>query len=165
MQEDRENSKLSLDLSYQSNEDRLHLNLRINGQSMEWWLTRKMTLALIMHWAEKLLDIGLPQIQVEGIAGLKRDLGLEHALSLEYDGPEKKDVNFTLVKDARLVKEIVLSVTELESVLAFKAEQKKSELRLTRKESHSLLEMIASQAKVAGWLTVPDLPNWLGISN
>ena len=36
------------------------------------------------------------------------------------------------------------------------------QLALTRKESHTLLEMLAQKARVVGWLDTAQLPHWLG---
>jgi len=42
---------------------------------------------------------------------------------------------------------------------------KESQLALTRKESHTLLEMLAQKARVVGWLDAVQLPHWLGVKS
>jgi hypothetical protein len=39
-----------------------------------------------------------------------------------------------------------------------------SNITLTRKESHLVLEMLANKAKAVGWLNEVVWPNWLGSS-
>jgi len=53
-------------------------------------------------------------------------------------------------------------IRPIDCTLTLKAENNSTKLTLTRKETHSFLEMIASKSKQAGWLDLPNWPNWLG---
>lgn len=46
--------------------------------------------------------------------------------------------------------------------LHLKGQGRESQLALMRKESHTLLEMLAQKSRVVGWLDSVQLPLWLG---
>ena len=148
---------MELDLTYLKQEDRMRLSLR--GQS-DWLVTRSLLLKLLPDWVEKLQSIDLPSV---GIPLGPRDLGQEHALSLEFDGP--KSTNFQLAQtcDDTLLIEIKLTVDALGAKLHLIGQGRESQLAVTRKESHTLLEMLAQKARVVGWLDTEQLPHWLGV--
>ena len=147
---------MELDLNYLKLEDRMRLSLR--GQA-NWLVTRSLLLKLLPAWLEKLQSIDLPSV---GIPLGPRDLGQEHALSLEFDAP--KSTNFQPIQapaDMLLI-EIKLTVDALGAKLHLIGQGRTSQLVLTRKESHNFLEMLAQKARVVGWLDTAQLPQWLG---
>jgi hypothetical protein len=155
-------SPLFMDLSYLLEEDRLKLTLRKMQSHTRWTLTRRMTLALLTVWIEKLESVDLPQIDIEGLNLNMRDLKQEHALSLEFDGPQISNTSISSPASTCLVKEVTLQVTGTDSTFTLKSESESEQIQLTRKESHALLEMLALKAQQANWLTSPHLPSWLG---
>jgi len=147
---------MELDLTYFEQEDRMRLSL--HGQ-IDWLITRSLLLKLLPAWVAKLQSIDLPSI---GIPMGPRDLGQEHALSLEFDGPQSSNFKPTQASVASLLFEIKLTVDEMGAKLNLMGQGVESKLTLTRKESHTLLEMLAQKAKVVGWLDSVQLPRWLG---
>ena len=147
---------MELDLTYLRQEDRLRLSLR--GQA-DWLVTRSLLLKLLPAWVEKLQKIDLPSV---GIPLGPRDLGQEHALSLEFDGPKSTNFQPAQVSDDTLLIEIKLTVDALGAKLNLIGHGRESQLALTRKESHTLLEMLAQKARLVGWLDTAPLPHWLG---
>lgn len=149
---------MEVDLTYLAPEDRLRLSLR--GQA-DWLVTRSLLLKLLPAWVEKLQSIDLPLV---GIPLGPRDLGQEHALCLEFDGPQTTDFKPTQASSEALLCEIKLTVDALGAKLHLIGQGKESKLSLTRKESHTLLEMLAQKARAVGWLDAAPLPQWLGAS-
>jgi len=157
-------SPLFMDLNYLFEEDRLAFTIRSLNTQTRWALTRRMTLALLNAWVEKLESVDLPSVYVKGLNTTPRNLKQEHALSLEFDGPQISNSSLKSLESSCLVKEVTLRVTNTDSSLTLKSENQFSEIQLTRKESHALLEMLAIKAKQVNWLGSPKLPNWLGSS-
>ncbi len=153
---------LQLDLAYIAEEDRVLITFFKDRDRVDWWLTRRMGIALVNAWIEKLEVIGFPQIAVAQLQKSDRNLPLEHELSLEFDGPKLKKVKTYPSQNTALIQEVFISVSLVDCVLLFKAIGKSTQLSLTRKESHAFLEMIASKAREANWVDIPDWPNWLG---
>jgi hypothetical protein len=147
---------MEIDLTYLEQEDRMRLSLR--GQA-DWLVTRSLLLKLLPAWVEKLQSIDLPSV---GIQLGPRDLSQEHALSLEFDGPQKTIFKPTQVSADKLLFEIKLTVDALGAKLNLMGQGQQSQLSLTRKESHTLLEMLAQKARAVGWLDAVQLPPWLG---
>jgi len=149
---------MELDLAYLPQEDRMRLSLR--GQ-INWLVTRSLLLKLLSAWVDKLQSIDLPSV---GIPLGPRDLGQEHALSMEFDGPQTTNYKPTQASDNILLVEIKLTVDALGAKLHLIGQNKESQLALTRKESHTLLEMLAQKARAVGWLDAVQLPPWLGVN-
>ena len=148
---------MELDLTYLKQEDRMRLSLR--GQA-DWLVTRSLLLKLLPVWVEKLQSIDLPSV---GIPLGPRDLGQEHALSLEFDGPKSTNLQQAQTCDDTLLIEIKLTVDALGAKLHLIGQGRESQLAVTRKESHTLLEMLAQKARAVGWLDTAQLPPWLGV--
>jgi hypothetical protein len=149
---------MELDLTYLAPEDRMRLSLR--GQA-DWLVTRSLLLKLLPAWVLKLQSIDLPSV---GIPLGPRDLGKEHALSLEFDGPQTTNYKPTQASTDTLLFEIKLKVDALGAKLHLIGRGQQSQLSLTRKESHTLLEMLAQKARAVGWLDAVQLPPWLGVN-
>ena len=147
---------MELDLTYLEKEDRMRLSLR--GQA-DWLVTRSLLLKLLPAWVDKLKNIDLPSV---GIPLGPRDLGQEHALSLEFDGPQSTNFQPAQASADTLLIEIKLTVDALGAKLHLIGQGRESQLALTRKESHTLLEMLAQKVRVVGWLDSVQLPQWLG---
>ena len=147
---------MDLDLTYIAQEDRMRLSVR---SQLNWMVTRNLLLKLLPAWLEKLQGIDLPSV---GIPMGPRDLGEEHALSLEFDGPQAANLSSTQVSADTLLFEIKLTVDALGAKLHLMGQGREGQLVLTRKESHALLEMLAQKARFVGWLDSVKLPHWLG---
>lgn len=147
---------MQLDLTYLPQEDRLRLSVRGNA---DWVLTRSFLFRLIDAWLDKLQNVELPDI---GIALGPRDLEREHALSLEFDAPKStnKPSGSESVRD--LLSEVSLTVDSTGTVLLLKGQQIQTQLTLTRKESHLVLELLAKKAREIGWTDPVKWPPWLG---
>ena len=72
---------MKIDLTYLAVEDRMRLSLR--GHS-GWLITRSLLIKLVAAWLAKLKSVDLPPV---GFSLGERDIGQEHALSLEFDTP------------------------------------------------------------------------------
>jgi hypothetical protein len=92
-------------------------------------------------------------------------LGQEHALSLEFDGPQPSNFKPTQASKDVLLFEIKLTVDALGAKLHLVGQGRESQLALTRKESHTFLEMLAQKARLVGWLDTVQLPQWLGATS
>ncbi len=155
---------MQIDLTYQASQDRLCLSLRGPEVHTHWWLTRRMTLGLLKGWLAKLDEVPLPAYPVPWQATpTQRDLAQEHALSLEFDGPELTQKLALPVDDLHLVDTVNITVTPTECRLQLVAANESCQLVLTRKESHTLVEAMALQVRKAGWLQALTLPDWLGL--
>ena len=75
------NPLMKIDLSYLPEEDRLCLSLQ--GQ-VGWLFTRSLLIKMVNAWIDKLQKVELPDV---GFSLGDRNIGQEHALSLEFDGP------------------------------------------------------------------------------
>jgi hypothetical protein len=151
----KKSSHMQIDLTYLPAEDRMRLSLRGHA---DWWITRILLIKLINAWVQKIEGIDLPDI---GIPLGHRDVGQEHAMSLEFDGPTSSPQKLEPTKEATLLQEVTLSIDPLGANLVFKGQGTESNLQLTRKESHMVLEMLASKAKAVGWTDTVIWPNWL----
>ena len=123
-------------------------------------VTRDFLLKLLPVWIEKLQSIDLSSV---GIPLGPRDLGQEHALSLEFDGPKSTNFQQAQTCEDTLLIEIKLTVDALGAKLHLIGQGRESQLAVTRKESHTLLDMLAQKARSVGWLDTAQLPHWLGV--
>ena len=147
---------MQLDLSYLVEEDRMRFSLR--GQS-DWLITRRMLIRLISAWVQKLQEVDLLDV---GFSLGKRDVGMEHELSLEFDAPQATNYKPEVVAEGVLLQEITMIVDETSTQVVLKGEGKQSTLNLTRKESHMVLELLASKARSVQWVDESMWPKWLG---
>ena len=131
--------------------------LSLRGQG-GWLITRSLLLKLVAAWIEKLQSIDLPQV---GFSLGDRDISQEHALSLEFDAPTKSEQEPPLEMKINLLQEVTLSVASIGVLLVMRGGGLETRLSLTRKESHLLLEMLASKARAAKWLDEVQWPSWL----
>ncbi len=151
---------MDIDLTFDNRNDRLLIRLHNNSTDLHWWLTRRVTLRLIKAWVDKLEQIGLPQINA--LPHLTtRDIGLEHNLSLEFDGPKHKEASFVNEQVVHLVEVIDITVSSIGCQLHLKSKNKAIKLSLTRMQSHAILEMLSKLVKRAKWLEQIDWPKWL----
>jgi hypothetical protein len=148
---------MHLDLTYLPLEDRMHLSVR--GKA-EWLMTRSLLVRLVVILVQKFQDIDLPNV---GFPLGQRDISKEHALSLEFDAPKLTSINIKPAAQIMLLQEVTLSVDELGVMLAMRGQGLSTEISLTRKESHLVLEMLAQKAREAKWLQAIELPDWLGM--
>ena len=146
---------MKIDFAYVTTEDRMRLSLE--GQS-DWYMTRSLLLKLVSAWIDKLNEIDLPSV---GIPLGLRDIGQEHALSLEFDGPTSTHQPQSPAVDAKLLQEVTLTVDALGAKLVLRGQDVQTQLSLTRKESHMVLEMFAKKAKGVGWTDGVVWPEWL----
>ena len=73
-----------ISLTYDANEDRLHLKIVADNQQDHWWLTRRITLRLLTAWLGKLDEVAPPTLAMFWMPqGAERKLRQEHELSLE----------------------------------------------------------------------------------
>lgn len=150
---------MKIDLTYLAAEDRMCLSLRGQGG---WLITRSLLLKLVAAWLEKLQTVNLPPV---GFSLGERDIGQEHALSLEFDAPTTSQQKPEPETNARLLQEVTLSVDAVGAKLVLRGDGVETNLTLTRKESHLVLEMLASKARAVKWLDGVEWPGWLGSGN
>jgi hypothetical protein len=148
---------MQIDLTYIPVEDRMQLSLRDHS---DWLITRSLLIKIVAAWIEKIEAIDLPNI---GVPMGQRDVMQEHSLSLEFDGPTNTAKPNEITANADLLIEVTLTVDALSTLLVLKSPSKETNLTLTRKESHVVLEMLAQKARVAGWLDPVNWPHWLGV--
>jgi hypothetical protein len=147
---------MKLDLNYIAAEDRMCFSIRGQGG---WLITRSLLLKLVAAWLEKLHSIDLPPV---GFSLGDRDIGQEHALSLEFDAPTTSHLKQVPEAQNRLIQEVTLSVDAVGAKLIIRGDGAETSLTLTRKESHLVLEMLASKARAVNWLNEVQWPSWLG---
>ena len=147
---------MKIDLSYLPEEDRLCISLQ---EQVGWLITRSLLIKLVHAWVDKLQQVDLPEV---GFSLGNRDIGQEHALSLEFDGPTTTPKKLVAQVKSRLLKEITLTVDSIGAKLVFRCEGVETNLSLTRKESHLVLEMLANKARAVNWLGEVTWPSWLG---
>ena len=150
---------MKIDLTYLPLEDRMCLALE---NQVGWLITRSLLLKLVRAWLEKLQSVDLPQV---GFSLGDRDIGQEHALSLEFDGPTTSQKKAEPEVKARLLQEVTLNVDSFGAKLVMRGEGVETSLTLTRKESHLVLEMLANKARAVNWLDEVKWPSWLGSIN
>jgi hypothetical protein len=149
---------MKIDLSYLPSEDRMLLSL---GEQSGWLLPRSLLIKLVNAWVDKLQKIELPDV---GFSLGERDIGQEHALSLEFDGPTTTQKKPDTQVKSRLLQEVTLTVESVGAKLVLRGDGVETNLTLTRKESHMVLEMLANKAAAVGWLEEVVWPKWLGSS-
>lgn len=147
---------MKLDLTYLPDEDRMQLSVQSHTN---WLMTRSLILKLVTAWMNKIQSIDLPNI---GIPLGQRDIGLEHALSLEFDGPQKMQTRAFKADETILLEEITLSIDALGTKIVLRGQERESTINLTRKESHIFLEMLAQKVRQVTWLDTVNWPDWLG---
>ena len=147
---------MKIDLTYLAVEDRMRLSLR--GHS-GWLITRSLLIKLVAAWLAKLKSVDLPPV---GFSLGERDIGQEHALSLEFDTPTTSQQIPEPEAKVRLLQEVILTVEAIGVKLIMRGEGVETSFSLTRKESHLVLEMLASKARTAKWLDEVQWPSWLG---
>ena len=147
---------MKIDLSYLPEEDRLCISLQ---EQVGWLITRSLLIKLVNAWIDKLEKVELPDV---GFSLGNRDIGQEHALSLEFDGPSTTQKKTDAQVQSRLLQEVTLTVDSVGAKLVFRGEGVETRLTLTRKESHLVLEMLASKARAVNWLDEVQWPSWLG---
>ena len=150
---------MKIDLTYLPLEDRMCLAIE---NQLGWLITRSLLLKLVRAWLEKLQSVDLPQV---GFSLGDRDIGQEHALSLEFDGPTTSQKKAEPELKARLLQEVTLNVDSFGAKLVMRGEGVETSLTLTRKESHLVLEMLANKARAVNWLDEVKWPSWLGSIN
>jgi hypothetical protein len=147
---------MKIDLSYLPAEDRMQLSL---AEQNGWLITRSLLIKLVDAWIDKLEKIDLPDV---GFSLGNRDIGQEHALSLEFDGPTTFQKKTETQFKSKLLQEVNLTVDSVGAKLVLRGEGVETKLTLTRKESHLVLEMFAKKARAVGWLNEVVWPEWLG---
>ena len=147
---------MKIDLSYLPEEDRLCISLQ---EQVGWLITRSLLIKLVNAWVNKLQQVDLPDV---GFSLGNRDIGQEHALSLEFDGPTTTQKKPDPQVKSRLLKEVTLTVDSIGAKLVLRGEGVETNLSLTRKESHLVLEMLANKARAVNWLDEVTWPSWLG---
>jgi hypothetical protein len=147
---------MKIDLSYLPAEDRMQLSF---AEQSGWLITRGLLIKLVNAWVDKLQKIDLPDV---GFSLGNRDIGQEHALSLEFDGPTTSQKRTETQVQSKLLQEVNLTVDSVGAKLVLRGEGIETNLTLTRKESHLVLEMFAKKARAVGWLNEVVWPDWLG---
>jgi hypothetical protein len=142
--------------------------LTVNAEKykLNWWLTRKLMLRLIKVWVEKLEEVALPSVP-SFLPDFPRNLQQEHILALEFDGPQPKTDTPPQInaKDGLLIEKINLRVSSLQTHVSLRGVGEETTLKLSRRETHALLEMLFVKSKHAGWLKTVTFPYWLTSHN
>jgi hypothetical protein len=147
---------MNLDLTYLAADDRMRFSVRSQA---DWLITRSLLLKLLDAWLQKLQTIDLPAVNVP--LG-QRDIALEHALSLEFDGPHTTQQGTLVTPEAKLLEEVSITVDKVGTQMVMRGAGVMTTLSLTRMQSHMVIEMLAQKARVVGWLDTVQLPHWLG---
>jgi hypothetical protein len=147
---------MNLDLTYLAADDRMRFSVRSQA---DWLITRSLLLKLLDAWLQKLQTIDLPAVNVP--LG-QRDIALEHALSLEFDGPHSTQQEPQVTEQAKLLEEVSITVDKVGTQMVMRGAGVMTTLNLTRMQSHMVIEMLAQKARAVGWLDAVQLPDWLG---
>jgi hypothetical protein len=147
---------MNLDLAYLPAEDRMRFSVRSQA---DWLITRRLLLKLLDAWLQKLQTIDLPAVNVP--LG-QRDIALEHALSLEFDGPHTTQQGPQVTPEAKLLEEVSITVDKVGTQMVMRGAGVMTTLSLTRMQSHMVIEMLAKKARDVQWVDAHQLPHWLG---
>ena len=156
---------MKMDVTYHPDQDRIRLCLRTDQQSIDWWLTRRITLRLLQALLQQLERVPLPTLNQPWLPRpAEREMAQEHAMSLEFDALVADDPGRSTQpgQTGLLVDTTSLTVSPTETRLELAAGKNNATLNLTRMESHALVEALALMARKGQWLTSIDLPPWLG---
>ena len=156
---------MKMDVTYHPTEDRIRLCLRTDQQSIDWWLTRRITLRLLQALLQQLERVPLPTLNQPWLPRpAEREMAQEHAMSLEFDALVADDPGRSTQpgQTGLLVDTASLTVSPTETRLELAAGKNNATLNLTRMESHALVEALALMARKGQWLTSIDLPPWIG---
>jgi hypothetical protein len=153
---------MQIDLMYLQTEDRMILKIVEVKADASWLLTRNLLLRLLKVWTTKLEEVALPSIG-DFIPNVPRNLGQEHSLALEFDGPHPKNETSSILNfgDAHLLLEINLKLSSIQTQLTLKGASQETTLSLSRRETHAFIEMLFVKSKRAGWLVAASFPEWL----
>lgn len=153
---------MQIDLTYIDSEDRMLLSVNTEKVNLNWWLTRKLMLRFIKAWAVRLEEVALPSVS-GFLPNVPRNLQQEHSLALEFDGPQPKTdaPNLSKINAGLLIEEINLKVSSIQTQVSLRGEGKETILKLSRRETHALLEMLFVKSQHAGWLNAVTFPDWL----
>ncbi len=153
---------MKINLIYIELEDRLRIDIILDESSVNWWLTRKLSLNLLIGLAEKLQEIALPQVNFY-TSKIARNILQEHTLALEFDGPlvQKKSKKILNATKVQLIKEINLKLNSVRTTLKLRGAFRESSLNISRRETHAFIQMLHVQCTKAGWLEAAKLPDWL----
>lgn len=149
---------MNLDLTYLPADDRMRFSVRSQA---DWLITRRLLLKLLDAWLQKLQTIDLPAVNVP--LG-QRDIALEHALSLEFDGPHTTQQAPKATPEAKLLEEVSITVDKVGTQMVMRGAGVETSFSLTRMQSHMVLEMLAKKARDVQWIDAHQLPQWLGAS-
>ena len=147
---------MNLDLTYLAADDRMRFSVRSQA---DWLVTRSLLLKLLDAWLQKLQTIDLPAVNVP--LG-QRDIALEHALSLEFDGPHSTQQGSQVTGQAKLLEEVSITVDKVGTQMVMRGAGVMTTLSLTRMQSHMVIEMLAKKARDVKWVDAHQLPHWLG---
>lgn len=156
---------MKMDVTYHPDQDRIRLCLRTDQQSIDWWLTRRITLRLLQALLQQLERVPLPTLNQPWLPRpAEREMAQEHAMSLEFDALVADDPGRSTQpgQTGLLVDTASLTVSPTDTRLELVAGKNNAKLNLTRMESHALVEALALMARKGQWLTSIDLPPWLG---
>ncbi len=156
---------MKMDVTYHPDQDRIRLCLRTDQQSIDWWLTRRITLRLLQALLQQLERVPLPTLNQPWLPRpAEREMAQEHAMSLEFDALVADDPGRSTQpgQTGLLVDTASLTVSPTDTRLELVAGKNNAKLNLTRMESHALVEALALMARKGQWLTSIDLPPWIG---
>ena len=156
---------MKMDVTYHPDQDRIRLCLRTDQQSIDWWLTRRITLRLLQALLQQLERVPLPTLNQPWLPRpAEREMAQEHAMSLEFDALVADDPGRSTQpgQTGLLVDTASLTVSPTETRLELVAGKNNAKLNLTRMESHALVEALALMARKGQWLTSIALPPWIG---
>lgn len=154
-----------LTLGYSDSEDRLWLIFTDDGSQL--WLTRRMTLVLLQHLAER-MTISCP--------GAAPDLSLkpEIRVALEFEAAHEADhdplpqesqqqgnkADTQAQGSVHVISSITLKMGSSQVQLITNAPGYQRTLCMSRAEAHRMLGALARRSQSAGW-NMPNLPPWL----
>lgn len=170
---------MDVQLQYSAEQDRIRLLLPHSGSNHVWWLTRRLTLALLPGLVQKLASVPLPPAPPSSWAPSPGGLPIaeQHNLLMEYDGPRSDPAptspasgtnEETLIEPGderteRLVMAAHFKLSTNACVLRLEARDGSVPLNLNRQQVHNLLEALAQLCRTAGWVEQAPVPGWLGI--
>ena len=136
---------MKINLIYIEIEDRLRIDIILDESSVNWWLTRKLSLNLLIGLAEKLQEIALPQVNFY-TSKIARNILQEHTLALEFDGPlvQKKSKKILNTTKVQLIQEINLKLNSVRTTLKLRGAFRESSLNISRICFFNLSQFICS---------------------
>jgi hypothetical protein len=156
-------ANVNLKIGYSDSADRLWL--RVADHPASWWLTRRLALAWVGRWADR-LEAAPPGGLAQWLGSGEGYMAREHALAKEPENDRASEGSpvqgaVTPVTDHFLLSHIGFRAEGEHTRLTLRGDGQRLVVTLNRIDSHRLIHALIRQMHRAGWLATPHFPDWL----